>query len=190
MPHARSTDFREELAEHIAIIRARTEGKEDVWGYLEQTREEAQYLIDVGILVSKTDHLAEVEDIEGLYDNGLIPAIEDKLSRAERRANALARENTDLKDAIVEMRPHSMQPPEFGVRWSDGRVDEYGNLTAAIAAFDKWNWPDREIYVEAIVVRDVSVSEWRDYDDRESASKSGAEELLRISVPESAPRRD
>ena len=184
MPHARSTDFREQLAEHLAIIRARTEGKGDVWDYMEQTREEAQYLIDVDILVSKNDHVADREDMQRAYEDGLIPSLEDTIDGLEKDIKRLSRENHELKSAIVEMKPHPSQVPEYGVRWNDDTITEYGNLAAARAAFEKWNWTDRDTFVYEIVIREVEVSEWRKYNDNgEPTSTSRIEGLLLAPMP-------
>jgi hypothetical protein len=164
--HAKApVSFLEQLAEHLAIIRARTEGKDDMWGYLPQAREEAYYLIEQNIFVSRSEHEAEIQDIEQAYDNGLIPSLEDTITTRDRQIDKLSRENSSLKDAIVELKPKEDKfPPCYGVKWKDGDITPYGNLMAALAAFDKWHWPDRNNHVEKIVVRDVS--DWRDYDDR------------------------
>lgn len=183
--HAKPVDFRELLAEHLALIRARTEGEKDMWGYLEQTREEAHYLIEQGIFVSRADHEEEIADVESSYDNGLVPSLEatidhrDKTIRAlEQDIDDLVKKNDELKASIIEMKPVRPQVPEYGVRWNDGSVKEYGNLQGAIAAYDKWHWPEREVYVSDIVVRDVEISDWRVYDDRIERGRGGSTKLL------------
>jgi hypothetical protein len=149
----------ERLAELIALHRAREAGlAANMHDYMSEAREEAEFLLDSGLIVSQ----AELEEALEFTPND---ALQEEVGALTSEVERLRLKNLELLDSITELKAVDQPIAMWGVRWNNDSIWQYGNYQAARAAYEKFSWPtSRAKYAVAVVHRELP--EWKDYDEQ------------------------